>query len=251
MKILIGVVTANIKDYCWNAFKQQLEILRRRGFDVYIVDNSIRRINRPFKSLWIPPSPIPQLTTEACMNEIRRYFLENDYDKLWILESDVFINEDGLKRLLTMGGDVNNLTYYMNLERFDKYSLCVQSTVDNQSKMITPEDSELLVNKGVIKLGEYDLNGKIVTHCGYGCTLIDRKVVEAIEFRTQRSGSKLPYPDSFFHYDVAQKGFTNLLDTDFICEHRNLQGETSNAIKLMEIYNKTTRAERRKMINKK
>lgn len=229
-KILIGVVTAKIKDYCWYDFKRQLQRLEKRGLDVYIVDNSPTPTNRGFTSKWLQPNQIPQLTTVSCMNNIRDYFLKGNWDKLLILESDVFITDEALDNLITMKGDVNSYTYPMRLERFDRYSLCVQSTINNQSVMLTPDDSQLLLNNGVIKLNEYVLNGKVVTHCGYGCTLINRNVVEAIEFKTFKSGTKYPYPDSFFHYDVNKLGFVNLLDTDYLCEHRNLKNETKHAI---------------------
>lgn len=234
MKILIGVVTAKIKDYCWYDFKYQLKKFEKQGFDVYVVDNSPTPTSRGFKSKWIKPSSTPQQTTVECMNEIRRYFLKGNYDKLWVLESDVFVSDEGVERLLNMGGDVNNLTYPMKLERFTKYSLCVQSTLSNQALMLNPEESKLLLNNGVIRLGEYKHCGKVVTHTGYGCTLIDRKVLENITFKSLKSGTKLPYPDSFFHTDVNKQGFVNLLDTDFVCEHRNLRGETNREIQKMK-----------------
>lgn len=234
-KVLIGVVTASIKDYCWYDFKNQLQRLEKKGFDVYIVDNSVKQVNRSgFKSKSVIPNKIPQITTMYCMNDIRKYFLAGDWERLLILESDVFVTDEAIDYLLEMKGDVNSYTYPMRLQRFNKYSLCVQSTIGNQSLMITPEDSQVLLNNGDIKLGEYKLGGKIVTHCGYGCTLINRNVVEAVEFKAVKSGDKYPYPDSFFHYDVNKKGFVNMLNTDYICEHRNLNNETKNAIAISQ-----------------
>lgn len=246
-KTLVGVVTAQIKDYCWYDFKRQLKWLESKGMDIYIVDNSPKLVNRSFNGKWLKPDKIPQHTTMHCMNEIRDYFLKGDYENLFILESDVFINEEALNRLFDMkerGGDVANLTYPMRLNRFNKYSLCVQSTLGQVSKMITPEDSQVLLNQGVIQLGEHRLGGKVVTHTGYGCTLVSRKVVEKIRFRTQQSGDKYPYPDSFFHTDVLMAGFVNLLDTDYICQHRNLKQETKNAIDNMQ-YSNLSRRQRR------
>lgn len=234
MKVLIGVVTAKIKDYCWSDFKSQLKRFQEKGLEVYVLDNSPMQMSRPFNMKWIKPQQIPQKTTEQCMNELRSYFLKGDYDKLLVLESDVFITDEALDRLLQMKGDVNSYTYPMRLERFTKYSLCVQSTIHNRALMLTPEESAALIGNGIIQLGKYQHGGKIVTHCGYGCTLIDRKVLEQIEFRTEKSGDKYPYPDSFFHADVNQKGFVNLLDTDYICEHRNLRGETAKEIEKMQ-----------------
>lgn len=246
-KILIGVVTASIKDYCWRDFKHQLQRFQKKGLDVYIVDNSVKQVNRSgFKMKSVIPHKIPQVTTAYCMNDIRKYFLAGDWDKLLILESDVFITDEALDNLIAMEGDINNYTYPMRLDRFNKYSLCVQSTIGSQSLMVTPEDSQMLLNNGTITLGEYKLSGKIVTHCGYGCTLVNRNVLKEVEFRTMESGAKYPYPDSFFHYDVNQKGFVNLLDTDYICEHRNLNNETKNAIDKLKLSH-LTRQQRREV----
>lgn len=233
-KILIGVVTAKIKDYCWSDFKSQLKRFEKKGFDVYIVDNSPMQVSRGFKSKWIKPSEIPQITTRNCMNEIRDYFLKNNYDRLLVLESDVFITDEALDYLLQMKGDVNSYTYPMRLERFNKYSLCVQGTKGSSSLMITPEDSQLLLNKGDIRLGEYKLNDTTITHCGYGCTIINRNVLEQVRFKTFKSGNKYPYPDSFFHFEVNKLGFVNMLNTDYLCEHRNLKGETKREIEKMK-----------------
>ena len=246
-KILIGVVTASIKDYCWRDFKHQLQRLEKRGFDVYIVDNSPKQVNRSgFKMKSVIPHKIPQVTTAYCMNDIRKYFLAGDWERLLILESDVFITDEALDNLLAMKGDVNSYTYPMRLQRFNKYSLCVQSTIGNQSLMIDPDDSQVLLNNGIITMNEHKLGGKIVTHCGYGCTLVNRKVLELIEFKTLKSGNKYPYPDSFFHYDVNKLGFVNLLNTDYICEHRNLNNETLRAIEKSKISH-LTRKQRREI----
>lgn len=245
--ILIGVVTARIKDYCWPDFKSQLKWLEKKGFDVFIIDNSRIPTSRGFKSTWVAPSSTAQETTLKCMNGLREYFLKGSWTHLFILESDVFLDEEGLTRLLKMDGDVNNLTYPMRLERFNKYSLCVQSSDKHGSKMITPEDSQLLLNNGVIKLGEYKLNGRIVSHTGYGCTLVKRVVLEKLEFRLEKMADTIPFPDSFFHFDCLNVGFTDLLDTDYLPEHRNLKLETKNAIEKEQIISKLNRRQRRSL----
>ena len=107
-KILIGVVTCDLKDYCWYDFKHQLQRLEKRGFDVYIVDNSEKQVNRSgFKMKSVIPNKIPQITTMYCMNDIRKYFLAGDWERLLVLESDVFITDEALDNLIVMEGDVN------------------------------------------------------------------------------------------------------------------------------------------------
>ena len=38
-KILVGVITNQVKDYCWDKFSDQLRGLQKLGHDVLIIDN--------------------------------------------------------------------------------------------------------------------------------------------------------------------------------------------------------------------
>lgn len=272
MKILIGVVTNEVKDYCWDKFKAQLKELNKEH-DVLIVDNSDRVVNRPpFKTINYRGAKEMRIhfmqknfelkrkdnyltvVTKDCMNILREEFLKGDYTHLWVLESDVFVDKDGLQRLIDMKADVANLTYLMRLQRNNgELSLCVQSTdTKGKSRMISPQDSKDLVNNGVKVLGVDTLNGKTLTHCGYGCTLIARRVLEQVEFKAVVTPDGLnPFPDSMFHTDVNKLKFTNKLDTDYIPYHWNIQGETEQMMKIVQIRNSSSRRERRKAKNKK
>lgn len=263
-KVLVGVVTSNYKDYCWDKFKRQLKGLQLQGCDVYICDNSQRTTNRKGFKTWnynynqnkqliadVVKAKGNYLTyvTRDCMNELRRYFLGGDYTHLFVLESDVFIAPNSLDRLLEMDCDVANFTYMMNLERFDEISACVQITDGNNSKMVTPEETKDLLGNGIKTLNKDKLGDKIITHCGYGCTLIKRNVLEKIAFRTEmiKQLDKVhnPFPDSFFHYDVNKLGFVNKLDTDYLPTHLNLNNETLMQQRLINIQSKTSRRQRR------
>ncbi len=270
MKVLVGTVTNQCKDYCWDKFHNQLKGLQLQGHDVVIIDNSIRLQPRgKFKTIHYKKykqilskctminanlpneSKINGLMeiTKDCMNLLRDYFLKGDYTHLFILESDVFIEKDTLQRLIDMDSDVANFTYLMNLKRFNEYSLCVQSMdVEKQDRteMLTPEDGRQLINTGIKQLGKDILNGKVLTQCGYGCTLVKREVLEQVEFRTKvLEKDKESYPDSSFHLDVLEKGFTNLLNTDWLPQHENLHNQTMDMIKIINVQNQMSRRERR------
>jgi hypothetical protein len=250
MRILIGTVTSNIKDYCWVRFAKQLRALQNQGHDVLIIDNSVKTQNRRgFKVINYKPFHGQKLqnVTKECMNILRDEFLKGDYTHLFILESDVFISEDTVDRLLSMDSDIANFTYLMKLERFNEYSLCVQSTTkEGVSRMLTPEDSSQLLDTGIKTLGKDMLNDKMLTHCGYGCTLIKRKVLEKIVFRDDKTPDDIyPYPDSYFHLDAQINKFSNKLDTDWLPEHCNLHDETKLQRQIIQIQSKTTRRQRR------
>ena len=230
-KVLIGVVTSIYKDYCYQEFSRQLKALQGQGHDVLIVDNSFCTTPREeFKTIRYRKSGMLREVIRDCMNIVRAELLMGDATHLMILESDVFIKEDSIDRLLVLDADVANFTYPLKLKCFNKQSLCVQlASTNNVYQMITPEESQELINTGVKTLGIDTLNGKAITHVGYGCTLVRRKVLERIEFitgKTPAPDGRMPFPDSYFHYDVNRYRFSNRLDTDFIAEHRNLMNET-------------------------
>ena len=185
--------------------------------------------------------------TKDCMNILREEFLKGDYTHLFILESDVFIEKDTVERLLEMDSDVANFTYLMKLQRFDEYSLCVQTTKDNRARMITPEAGRKLINQGIVELGKTMLDDRLITHTGYGCTMVRRKVLEAIEFKTQFHEKDIrAYPDSSFHADVLVNGFSNKLNTDWLPQHENLHNQTMDMIKILNVQRSMSRRERRK-----
>ena len=157
------------------------------------------------------------------------------------------IEKDTVQRLLDMDADVANFTYLMNLRRFNEFSLCVQSTKDKIGKMLTPEDSKALINTGVKELGKDMLNGRMISGCGYGCTLVRREVLEKVEFRINKTDTgQMTFPDSAFHVDVVTNGFTNKLNTDWLPQHENLHNQTMDMLKLVRVQNNTTRRERRR-----
>jgi hypothetical protein len=268
MKILVGTVTNQCKDYCWEGFSKQLKGLQMQGHDVLIIDNSPRlQPRKGFKTIHyknynnviqrckMVNANLPQENwvnglmeiTKDCMNILKDEFLKGDYTHLFILESDVFIEKDTVERLLDMDSDVANFTYLMKLQRFDEYSLCVQTTKDKRSRMITPEAGRELINNGVVELGKTMLDDRMITHCGYGCTLVKRKALESITFRTRlHDKDRETYPESCFHVDIIMNGFTNKLNTDWLPRHENLHNQTMDMMKIINVQNNMSRAERRK-----
>ena len=53
------------------------------------------------------------------------------------------------------------------------------------------------------------------------------------------------FPDSQFHVDVINKGFSNKLDTNYIPLHRNLHNETRDMMKILDVQNSKSRRQRR------
>jgi hypothetical protein len=278
-KILVGVVTNACKDYCWDdyddpqgvdrvGFAKQLRGLQAQGHDVLIIDNSpspkqrkgfktyhYKKYKQILNECYIKNLNLPNekkingliFITLDCMNILRDKFLEGDYTHLFILESDVFIEKDTVQNLLDMNTDVANYTYLMNLNRFDDLTLCVQSTKDNVGRMLNPEQSRELINTGVKQFGKDMLGDRMLSACGYGCTLVRREVLEKIKFRINKTAEgQMTFPDSAFHPDVVSNGFIDKLDTDYLPHHENLHNQTMDMIKILNVQ-KTSRRERRKL----
>jgi hypothetical protein len=58
------------------------------------------------------------------------------------------------------------------------------------------------------------------------------------------------YPDSSFHANVNIRGFSNKLNTDWLPRHENLHNQTMEMMKILNVQNNKTRAERRKQKTK-
>ena len=100
MKYLIGIYTNQVKSYCDKRFFDRIKEL---NCDYIVVDNTrllsyIDKLGRMGiqNSIWadVPEQPkrtqfLRNVTTSA--NIIRDYFLERDYDILFIIESDVLV----------------------------------------------------------------------------------------------------------------------------------------------------------------
>ena len=240
-KVLIGVVTASQKDYCVEEFKQQLKDFSYDNYDVLIVDNSEDPSHiETFKDFEvIHSSRLFEDNTRKrgnemlaeCQNIVRARFLEGNYDYLFILESDVFIDKDIIQWGISYEAPVYTIAYPIKIAKYDAPSMCVQFIHKLRKRgvkgsfmntcMLPPE----ITLPAVIKpLTEFKIgNNMHLTNTGLGCSIISRDVVEHLPFRIDMGNDlktgNMTFSDTFFYADCLMKGIKVLFDNRLICKH--------------------------------
>ncbi|MEJ2272115.1 MAG: hypothetical protein P8X91_06495 [Candidatus Bathyarchaeota archaeon] len=138
--------------------------------------------------------------------------LDENYDRLWIVEADVEVPNHSLVKLL-YDADIN-LGIYPN-HRPDELRM-MTGYFKQYCNRVKPEVKSVFdINK---------LKGKIFTEmvwAGIGCALLKRKVLEKIRFKydPREYSRKVGVHDQLFLFDAQQLGFKVLLHGDVICGH--------------------------------
>jgi len=234
-KVLVASPTAAAKNYCFEDWIENVMGFTYPNFDIRLFDNTdddgvnANYLNNTFKYLHgknndkffaentllrnrISSKSIIEKMTHS-HNDCRTYTLENGYDYLLHLESDIFPPKDVIERLLfhqknLIGGlyftDEGIYRMAMVLEHFE----------------LAPNRIEPIATSfcgGEIRL--FDGQVKDVSHIGLGCILISSKVLQRVSFRFDND-RKL-FPDTYFHEDCKKNKIPTNIDTSILCRHEN------------------------------
>jgi len=143
-------------------------------------------------------------------NDARRMTLDGGYDALLTIEADMIVPEIALQRMTLVEADV---VYGLYISRHSRHPWLAFSSLggppgDYSGKTFTqtPEIcpkvwGNVVESKGV----------------GFGCTLIHRRVLEAIEFRC--APDQAVANDWIFALDVDAMGFSQAHDCGVVCGH--------------------------------
>ncbi len=138
----------------------------------------------------------------------RRMCLEGEYDALWTIEHDMLPPVDALQRLSYTPAGV---AYGVYLLRHGSLVLNAWEYIGDrnlgESLSLYPGKLEAARERGSVR----------VCGCGWGCTLIQRPVLEAIEF--QDGGGDNPAGDLAFAHAALAAGVTSVARFDVLCGH--------------------------------
>ena len=227
-KLLIGVVTHGKHRYCLDEF---LECLSRQSIktDVLFVVNNGESAYATLlrsKNLNAVEDPKPANTRiEKILNGrkyVREYALKNNYDFLLFVDSDVMLPPDAIALLTMVKADVVSGAY---LSAFNLGGKTVIAPVIY--KDLGNGECQLYTYEGVAPNKVIDVGA-----AGLGCTLISKKALQAIDFRTFNN-SQTGGEDMAFYVDARAKGFMTVANTKVKCIHRPFPKEDERA-KLFE-----------------
>jgi hypothetical protein len=217
-KVLVGTPTSKYKDYCADEFITQLKALLYPNYEALIVDNSAdsnyhnKFINQGIKTIYEAPKgreAREYMTT--CNNIIRQYAIDNNFDYILSLESDIFVIPDIIQKLLFHNKPVVGITYFL---------------FDNEANIAMTMKHDILDDFINIRLCgnnetflDFDGSLKNVTGMGIGCTLIHKSVFTKTSFRVDKN--RVGHADSFFYEDLLLQGVPVYLDTTYMATHKN------------------------------
>lgn len=225
-KILVFTPTYKGKDYCADDFIQTCLKLTYKNRKHIIVDNTndggayAEELRQRYGHLGFEIYHIERgaSTREAlarAQNLGRKIVLEEGYDYMFSLESDVFPLSNVIDVLLLANQDICAATYAIGNREDNTRTLCI--TVDDYkektntwgTRLLTPKESNEWVNTGL----------RVVAAAGMGACLIHKGVLEKIAFTFVPGHSG--HSDVFFMNTARRKGFHVVVNTDVFCKHVN------------------------------
>jgi hypothetical protein len=220
-KILIAAPQHDSKKYCWEQWKERVQNLTYPNYDVFLAENSeddsfyneIKEAGFKAKRVGMNYDSVLKRTTvahEAC----RLYALDNGYEYMLHLETDVIPPYNVIERLLWSGKKVVSANYDIFHGKARKAMVQMNEPLDRSYRAYRTvpfiEHEEPLFFDGTVKQ---------IYHAGIGCILIHKSVFDKIPFRYERNN--IFHADTWFANDCFQRDIPIFSDTSIMCKHLN------------------------------
>jgi len=172
-RILIGVPINDIKLYCWEEFSEHTKKL---GYPVLIVDTSknnemkpyIKREKFMYAYYWAEKA---MDRVVGARNMIAEYAIENDYDYVMWVDSDVMVKPGIIEKLLSHDKELVSAVY--NTIGKNEFPRIVHNIETEKSYEPMPVD---YIDTGL----------RQASQIGFGCVLTKIDVLEKVKFRCER-----------------------------------------------------------------
>lgn len=222
MKVLIFTPTYEGKDYCLPEFIEQSKRLKKEypNSRHIFIDKSVtpeyylKLVGLGLDAHRVSRGNNSRESLARAQNYARKIALDEDYDYLFSLESDIFLPENGFKTLLMTGQDIVTGLYYIGDK--DKIRVpCVTLPKFNEhinawgSRLLTIEEWPKFINSGL----------REVQAGGMGCCLMHQRVLKKITFTYDPRFSG--HSDIYFFNTANSLMFQVYVHTDVVCEHQN------------------------------
>lgn len=233
-KVLISCPTAKVKNYCFKEWLDNALSLTYPNYQIILFDNTddngenTKYYNDYYQenyghdkkflavnSLILNNVKRPMNITEKLAmshNDCRDATLENNFDYLFHLESDIFPPKDVIERLMFHQKNVVGGLYHINYGIYR--SAMIQINFEVTPKLINSINLEPSIEHNF-------MDGKLhqVAHVGLGAVLISKKVLQRLKFRSINGVNN--HPDSFFAEDCYRYKIPIWIDTSIVCAHDN------------------------------
>ena len=243
-KILIASPTFEGKDYCLDEWMLNVANFAypKNKIEIFLADNSSTNkyalyINRKYgiKTHWQDYTGLPLFEKMAkCHEHCRKYALDNNFDYLFHLETDVFPNYRVITDLLFARKNI--VSGYYSILGGAIREVCVKTVQRGEAF------DNRFANSSSVGIRPYHYIDGTVKPCltaGIGCVLIHKKIFKKFKFRWDskykhtKYEHSTPAPDSFFTDDIYKGNQIYWLHTGVYAYHWNLEdwGKYNNLIK--------------------
>jgi hypothetical protein len=233
-KILICSPTANVKNYCFDEWLDNVMNFTYPNFEIRLYDNTNDKgtnadlLNRKYQNKYgydkkffainslikNDAQDVKSVIEKMCIshNDCMVYSIENNFDYILHLESDVFPEKDIIERLLMHNKMVVGGIYYRDEGKYRKPMMQRRVYITNSYviSMNFDKSEDIHFMDGTLKQ---------VAHIGLGCVLIKTLVFNKIQFRfVPKEGF---HPDTYFAEDCFRNKIPIYADTSCIARHEN------------------------------
>jgi len=223
-RILIFTVTYEGKEYAYKKFNEAVKKLTYTNTEHLWIDNSKTNDysellkSRGHKVLKTARGNNTREALARSQEVAREYALNNGFDYMLSLESDLYPPPDTIERLLGHCKEMVGVLYFIG----EDYLRLPCITLPERQKTTGLMGTRLLHTKEIKYYMEQGL--KQVNSCGLGCTLIKKDIFENIGFMFYSDLES--HSDVFFANDVWTNGFRIFVDTNLLVEHENVSWST-------------------------
>lgn len=259
-RVFIVAPTSDRHSHLIDEWINHLDKLTYPNFEVCLVDNTIRN-DKYFKKLqtlkvkgrkvitwkhkWNTKSTNHLQMLAHVREEMRQYFLKNDYTHMLVLDDDIFIPKDGIQKLLYYNKDhvgfyvhvfykphrrpcllksgeihIGKGLDYFSFSEINAYKRFAKNfknnTLSKEEKLLIPHIIKDKKNPNLFKT--YGVN--------LGCLMIKREVLEKCAFRTHPTF--IWGEDLWYFAEANAKHFEFWVDTNIRAIHKNTDWEIIN-----------------------
>jgi len=251
-KVLIAAPTSKRHSHLLDDWIKQLDSFTYKNFDVLLVDTTKetdyfkilkdKKVHKkPIKVLRMPWDPKDHILRHLARvrDKIRQEFLKGNYDNLFFLDTDIFIPQNSIQRLLSYFKD--NVGFCVPIYNKINQKPCVLKSgeitfakgldifsfeeINEYKKFVKKfkENKLTISEKNLVPFIIKDLTKPYLLKCyatGIGCLMIKRKVLEEVPFRTHPTF--LMGEDYWYFNECNDKKFEFWCATEIIAIHKNL-----------------------------
>lgn len=219
-KVLVAMPTYEGKDYMFKECTSAIMNFTYPNFEFIIIDNSkdvhyyLKLRRRGFKNVHrVPRGENSRQALCNAQNFAREKMLNENFDYLLFVESDLIPPPDTIERLISHNVPVVGVVYLLGTGEIKRPCIFVKEYKEEAlgmgTRLITPDEFPDYLNKGLQR----------VHGTGLGTTLIRRDIMQRFYFwHDERFNNK--HSDVYLFMDLDNNGIPVYVDTDIFVEHR-------------------------------